>query len=172
MDLKKYIRDVPDFPQKGIIFKDITPVLNDAALLDRALALMWPGIDDETAIDKIIGIESRGFIFGAVLAQFLGCAFVPVRKEGKLPHVTLKQEYTLEYGETALEIHDDALSRGDRVVIVDDLLATGGTLRATCKLVELLGAEVLECAVVIELSGLEGREKLDDYEVYSIIQYD
>lgn len=171
MELKKYIRTIPDFPKPGIQFRDITSLLRHSGALQYTNDTFYKRYESE-AVDVVVGIESRGFIFGSVLSQLLRCGFVPVRKEGKLPHVTLKQEYTLEYGDTAIEIHDDALSRGDRVVIVDDLMATGGTLMATCKLVELLGVEIVECAVVIELNALGGRGKLHDYKVFSIIQYD
>jgi adenine phosphoribosyltransferase len=171
VDLKKYIRTIPDFPKPGIQFRDITSLLRHPEGFQFTNDMLHQRYKRET-IDAVVGIESRGFVFGSVLSQLLGCAFVPVRKEGKLPHVTLRQEYTLEYGDTAIEIHDDALHRGDQVVIVDDLLATGGTLLAASKLVELLGAEIVECAVVIELTGLEGRKRLGNYEVFSIVQYD
>lgn len=171
MDLKKYIRTIPDFPEPGIRFRDITSLLRHPEALRFTNDTFYQRYGTET-VDAVVGIESRGFIFGTVLAHLMGCAFVPVRKEGKLPHVTLKQEYTLEYGDTAIEIHDDALDRGDRVVIVDDLVATGGTLLATIKLVELLGAQIVECAVVIELAGLGGRRMLDGYQLFSILQYD
>lgn len=171
MDLKSYIRTIPDFPRPGIQFRDITSLLRHPEALRFTNDAFHQRYKDGI-INAVVGVESRGFIFGSVLSHLLGCGFVPVRKEGKLPHVTLKQEYTLEYGDTAIEIHDDALNRGDRVVIVDDLLATGGTLLATSKLVELLGAEIVECAVVIELTGLQGRKKLGGYDVFSIVQYE
>lgn len=171
MDLKQYIRTIPDFPIPGIQFRDITSLLGHPEAFRFACDTLHQRYQSES-IDAVVGIESRGFIFGSVLSRLLGCAFVPVRKEGKLPHVTQRQEYSLEYGDTAIEIHEDALRKGDRVVIADDLLATGGTLHAACKLVELLGAGIIECAVVIELTGLEGRRKLDNYEVFSIVRYD
>ncbi len=169
--LKKAIRDVPDFPHEGILFKDITPVLNDAALLDRALAMMWPSIDDETAIDKIIGIESRGFIFGTPMADRRKIGFVPVRKPGKLPYETYSETYELEYGQDALEIHKDAIEKGEKILIVDDLLATGGSAEAVCKLVETMGGEIVGVSVLVELSFLNGREKLPGYRVESVIQF-
>jgi len=170
MDLKYYIRTIPDFPKPGIQFRDITSLLRHPEAFRFTNDVFHQRYKDRS-VDAVVGVESRGFIFGSVLSELLRCAFVPVRKEGKLPHVTFRQEYTLEYGDTAIEIHDDALNRGDRVVIVDDLLATGGTLLATSKLVEMLGAEIIECAVVIELSGLQGRDRLGGYDVYSIVQY-
>lgn len=171
MDLKSYIRTIPDFPRSGIQFRDITSLLRHPEALRFTNDTFHQRYMDGT-INAVVGVESRGFIFGSILSHLLGCGFVPVRKEGKLPHVTLRQEYTLEYGDTAIEIHDDALNRGDRVVVVDDLLATGGTLLATSKLVELLGAEIVECAVVIELTGLQGRDRLSGYDVFSIVQYE
>ena len=171
MDLKQYIRTVPDFPKPGILFRDITSLVGDPAAFGYTNRIFKERFQ-ATTVDAVVGIESRGFIFGAALAQNLGCPFVPVRKEGKLPHTTFKQEYSLEYGSTAIEIHQDALAKGDRVVVIDDLLATGGTLLATNKLIELLGGEIVECAVVIELLGLGGRDKLDHYEVFSIVQFE
>ncbi len=169
--IKKAIRDVPDFPHEGILFKDITPVLSDGALLDRALALMWPRISEETAVDKIIGIESRGFILGTPMADRRKIGFIPVRKSGKLPYKTCSQIYDLEYGQDTLEIHEDAIEKGERVLIVDDLLATGGTAEAVCKLVESLDGEIIGVSVLVELSFLKGRDKLPDYRVESVIQY-
>jgi adenine phosphoribosyltransferase len=169
--IKKAIRDVPDFPQEGVLFKDITPVLSDGVLLDRALALMWPRLNEGIAIDKIIGIESRGFIFGTPMADRRKIGFVPVRKPGKLPHKTFSQTYELEYGQDALEIHEDAIEKGERILIVDDLLATGGSAEAVCKLVESLGGEIVGVSVLVELSFLKGREKLPNYRVESVIQF-
>jgi len=169
--IKKAIRDVPDWPHEGILFKDITPVLNDGALLDRALALMWPSLNEETDIDKIVGIESRGFIFGTPMADRRKVGFVPVRKPGKLPYDTYSETYELEYGQDALEIHTDAIQKGEKVLIVDDLLATGGSAEAVCKLVESLGGQIVGVSVLVELSFLKGREKLPDYRVESVIQF-
>ena len=164
------IRDVPDFPRPGILFRDITPLLGDAAAFGRALD--WfaalPTARDATAI---VGIESRGFIFAAPLAVRLRVPFVPVRKEGKLPHVAHAEEYALEYGTNTLEIHRDGLAAGERALVVDDLLATGGTARAAARLVEMTGATVTGLAFLIELSGLAGRALLPDRPVDALITY-
>lgn len=171
IDLKKYIRDIPDFPQPGILFRDITPLLSDAAALKHV-------VDRFTAefrgaeLDAIVSIESRGFLFGAPLAYNLRLPLVPVRKPGKLPAAHMSVEYSLEYGTGQLDIHQDALKEGDRVVIMDDLLATGGTAMAGAKLVELLGAKVECLAFLVELTFLDGRQKLSGYNVLSLIQYD
>lgn len=170
MELEKLIRDVPDFPQKGIIFKDITTLLQDGNAFRQAMNQMLKRYLD-AAIDKVVAIEARGFIFGGVLAYRLGCGFVPARKPGKLPAQTIREEYTLEYGSNALEIHQDSINKGDRVLIVDDLLATGGTALATAKLVEKLGGEVVAIEFLIELGFLNGREKLLKYPVHSLIAY-
>jgi len=170
MDLKSRIRDVPDFPKKGIVFKDITPLLRDAAALTQAIREMKYHCLGKR-IDAIVGIESRGFILGSVLAHELGVGFVPVRKAGKLPWTTIKEEYTLEYGSAALEIHKDAIAEGQNVVIVDDLLATAGTALATTKLVEKLGGKVLSLLFLVELTFLNGAEKLKGYDVASLIKY-
>jgi adenine phosphoribosyltransferase len=169
--LKKLIREVPDFPKKGILFYDITTLLKDklgfATLID-ALAEYY--LDQE--IDLILGMEARGFIFGPALAYRLNAGFVPVRKPGKLPAATARVEYELEYGSNALEMHRDAVQRGQRVLIVDDLLATGGTAEATAKLATQLGAEIAGLCFVVELDFLKGREKLKNYEVFSLLHYD
>jgi adenine phosphoribosyltransferase len=170
MELEKLIRDVTDFPQKGIIFKDITTLLQDGAAFRQALNQMLKRYLD-AAIDKVVAIEARGFIFGGVLAYRLGCGFVPARKPGKLPAQTIREEYTLEYGSNTLEIHQDSINKGDRVLIVDDLLATGGTALATAKLVEKLGGEVVAIEFLIELGFLNGREKLLKYPLHSLIIY-
>jgi adenine phosphoribosyltransferase len=170
MDFEKLIRDVPDFPQKGIVFKDITTLLQDGDAFHQALDQIVKKYLD-VAIDKVMGIESRGFIFGGVLAYILGCGFVPARKPGKLPALTIREEYTLEYGSSALEIHQDNINKGDRVLIVDDLLATGGTALAAAKLVEKLGGEVVAIEFLIELGFLNGREKLLKYPLHSLIVY-
>ncbi len=171
--IDELIRDVPDFPKPGIVFKDITPILADAkamALIYEALAA--PYLETAPQVDKVLGIESRGFIFGTPLAQRLGVGFAPVRKPGKLPWKTVSQSYALEYGEDTLELHDDAVQPGERVVIVDDLLATGGTMQAACQLVEKLGGTVAGCSVLIELGFLEGRAKLEGHPFHSLIVYD
>ena len=168
--LRARIRDVPDFPRKGIVFKDITTLLQEPDGLrdtSRALSQLCHG----RAVDKVLAIESRGFIFGALLAERLGKGFVPVRKPGKLPYRTLSASYALEYGEDSLEIHEDALRPGDRVLVVDDVIATGGTARAVGELVERLGASVTAYAFLIELTFLKGRERLVGSEVLSLIRY-
>lgn len=171
MDLAATIRSVPDFPIKGILFYDITTLLKDPAALKESIDRLTQHYQ-EAGPDKVVGIESRGFIFGLPLAYELGAGFVPVRKPGKLPAATLSESYALEYGTNSLEIHVDAIEKGQRVLIVDDLLATGGTAKATCNLVEQLGGTVVGLAFAIELNFLKGREKLKGYEVFSLIQYD
>jgi len=170
MNLEIIIRDVPDFPKKGIIFKDITTLLQNGEAFRQASNRMLKKYLD-AKIDKVIGIEARGFIFGGVLAYKLGCGFVPARKPGKLPYSTIREEYTLEYGTNSLEIHDDSIAAGDRVLIVDDLLATGGTALAAALLAEKLGGEVAGIEFLIELGFLHGREKLAKYPVSSLITY-
>jgi adenine phosphoribosyltransferase len=170
MDLKSYIRDVPDFPKKGIIFKDITPLLRSPdALAYTVSALAEPFRRDQ--VTRVAAIESRGFIFGSCVARLLGAGFVPIRKPGKLPWTTRRNEYELEYGTDALEIHDDALSANDRVVLIDDVLATGGTAAAASCLIRESGADLVGVAMVIELSFLEGRKKLNGINVHSLITY-
>ena len=164
------IRDVPNFPKKGIVFKDITPVLSDISTLRASVKKMAAPFMD-LKIDVVVGIESRGFIFGAPIADILSCSFVPVRKSGKLPWKTESMPYELEYGTDALEIHEDAVTEGQNVLIVDDLLATGGTAEATCKLVSKLGGNIKGLSVLIELEFLNGRKKLNQYNVQSLVQY-
>ena len=167
-DLRALVRDVPDFPQAGIVFRDITPLLDDGAALRGVvdtLASLYPDID------KVAGIESRGFILGAPVAYALGVGMIPVRKLGRLPRATARADYDLEYGTNTLEIHADALQPGERVLIVDDVLATGGTAAATAELVERIGGEVVGIAVLIELTELGGRERLAPYPVTSLLQY-
>lgn len=165
------IRDIPDFPKAGIVFKDITPLLCNGALFARTIDIFADRYREQK-IDMVLGIESRGFIVGAALAYRLGAGFCIVRKPGKLPYQTHSASYDLEYGTDTLEIHVDALPQNARVVIADDLIATGGTAAATAKLVSRLGAEVVECAFVIELAFLKGREKLQPHKVFSILQYE
>lgn len=169
-ELKGIIRDIPDFPKKGIIFKDITTLLEDGKSFQRMIDLMSHRYLDKK-IDKIIGVEARGFILGAALAYKLGCGITLVRKPGKLPHKTIQKTYELEYGTDTLEIHADAFHAGDRVLIADDLLATGGTVSAVVDLVESLGAELVECAFLAELDFLEGRKRLPQDKVFSLIHY-
>ena len=168
--LRSRIRDIPDFPKEGILFRDITPLLADVEAFRTSVQLMVEGLAGEL-VQAVIGIESRGFMFGAALADKLGVGFVPVRKPGKLPSATYRAEYDLEYGSDAVEIHRDALKPGDRVVVVDDLIATGGTAEATARLVHQCGAEIAAFAFVINLVGLEGTKKLEPHKVISILDY-
>jgi len=168
--LKELIREVPDFPQPGISFKDLTTLLKDGEGLQAAVEAMVQPYAGE-AVELIVGIESRGFILGAPMAVHLGCGFVPVRKPGKLPAATLRQEYQLEYGTDAVEIHQDAISQGQKVLLVDDLLATGGTMRATCQLVEGLGGQIVGLSFLVELLFLNGRHKLDPHRIETVVQY-
>ena len=169
-DLKQYIRDVPDFPKKGIIFKDITTLLKNPVALKLTLDILYDKVKD-LKIDKVVGIEARGFIFGALLAEKLNAGFVPLRKPGKLPAAVFSQTYDLEYGTDTIEIHKDAISKGDRVLLHDDLLATGGTAKAACDLIEKIGGKMVHALFIIELGFLNGREKLKDYKVDSLINY-
>jgi adenine phosphoribosyltransferase len=168
--VRNLIRDVPDFPKPGIVFKDITPVLADPRAFNICLDLMAEPFDGQ-AVDAIVGIESRGFIFGAALAARMRKAFVPVRKPGKLPSETHKVAYSLEYGTDAVEIHRDAIAPGERVLIVDDLIATGGTAWAACELVRRLGGQVIGATFMIELGFLDGAKRLSPVEVHSLIRY-
>jgi adenine phosphoribosyltransferase len=167
--IKKKIRDVPDFPKKGIIFKDITPVLSDSKVFRLVIDELVKRYSSRK-IDAVIAIESRGFLFGAPLAYRLGLPCIPVRKKGKLPYKTVEMSYDLEYGSATIEMHIDAIAKGQRVIIIDDLLATGGTAAATCELVKKQGGLVDECAFLVELSFLNGREKLKQ-EIYSMVKY-
>jgi adenine phosphoribosyltransferase len=169
-NIKDLVRDVRDYPKPGIVFKDITPVLSDIDALRtsiKEMAAPFTNLD----IDIVVGIESRGFIFGAPIADLLNAGFVPVRKPGKLPWKTKSVSYELEYGTDALEIHEDAITEGQNVLIVDDLLATGGTTEATCKLVSKLGGNIKGLSVLIELEALNGRKRLNQYNVHSLVQY-
>jgi len=170
MNLYDYIREMPDFPKPGIMFKDITPLLHDPDAFASAVARL-SDITKGKAVTHVVGIESRGFIFGAALALELGIGFIPIRKPGKLPGETLSESYSLEYGTDSVEIHKDALKPGDTVFLVDDLLATGGTMKAAASLVEKTGAVISDIAFVIELSFLNGRDKLDGYDVTSLLTY-
>jgi adenine phosphoribosyltransferase len=170
-DLWAHIRDIPDFPKPGILYKDITPLLLDADALSEAVTQLadWARPLD---VDLVVAAEARGFILGAAIARELGAGFVPARKPGKLPHETVSAEYILEYGVDALEMHADALADGARVLLHDDLLATGGTARALCELVEGRGATIAGCAFLVELSFLGGRERLAGYDVHALLAYD
>ena len=169
--LNSMIRTIPDFPKKGVMFRDITTLLQNKEGFKYVIDTFYERYKDKN-IDVVVGIESRGFIFGATLAYKLGCSFVPVRKEGKLPHKTMKQEYALEYGKAVVEIHQNAITKGQKVLICDDLIATGGTALATIKLVEMLGGEVFECAFVVGLPDLKGREKLKGYSLFSLTEFE
>ena len=170
MDLRAFIRDIPDFPSPGIVFKDVTPLLLDPRALDDAVAGLAM-LAEPLGVDFVVAAEARGFILGGALARELGAGFVPARRPGKLPHETVSAEYSLEYGINALEVHADALAGGARVLVHDDLLATGGTARALCELVERLGGKVAACAFLIELSFLGGRDQLAPRPVLALIDY-
>ena len=168
--LKAKIRDIPDFPKPGIVFRDISPLVRDAATLRLAVhQLLHPFLGERLTV--VVGIEARGFIFGSLIAWELGIGFVPMRKPGKLPFDVHRVSYDLEYGSAALEVHIDALTDQDRVLLVDDLIATGGTAAASCELIEKMGAEVAGCAFVVELDDLKGRQKLEKHRIHSLVHY-
>jgi len=169
-DIKRKIRTIPNFPTQGIMFRDITPLLQDP-FTRRYVILAVEEYFKDKKIDVVVAAESRGFIFGAILAHEMYCSFVPLRKPGKLPYKTIRQEFQTEYSTDAFEIHEDGIHKGQNVLVVDDLLATGGTAEAACKLVEKLGGKVVGLAFVIELSYLNGKERLKDYDVFSLIKY-
>jgi adenine phosphoribosyltransferase len=171
MEIKNLIRDVPDFPKKGIVFKDITTLIKDKEGFKYTLDKLY-NLAKNKGITKVVGIESRGFIFGGALAERLNAGFVPIRKPGKLPAETISESYALEYGTDSIEIHKDAVTKGDKVLLHDDLLATGGTMEAACKLIEKLGAEIVQISFLIELTFLDGKSKLNNYDIYSLIKYD
>ncbi len=170
MHLENYIRDINDFPKPGIVFKDITPLLNDAkataACLEKLLELV-----SGQKIDKVVGIESRGFFFATLLAQKLNAGFVPIRKPGKLPYTTIRRSYALEYGNDHIEMHKDAIEKGDLVLLHDDVLATGGTAKAACELIEDLGGKIVQCNFLMELEFLNGRQKISGYDVHSVLKF-
>jgi len=168
--LETFIRDVPDFPKPGIIFKDITPLLRNPGALAMSVEMLAQPFRGKK-VDAVVGAESRGFIFGIAVAQALSAGFIPIRKPGKLPCETLKASYALEYGTDSLEMHKDAIEKGQRVVMIDDLLATGGTMEACCKMVEQVGGVIVGVSFLIELAFLNGRDRLKNYDVQSIIQY-
>lgn len=169
-DLKKLIRDVPDFPKKGIIFKDITPLLQNPTGLRTAVEIISNNYKDR-GVDVVVGVEARGFILAPAVAFNLGAGFVPVRKPRKLPYEKISMSYALEYGTDTLEMHKDAVRKNQNVLMVDDLLATGGTMAACCKMVESLGGNVIGCAFLIELTFLNGRKNLNKYDIFSLIRY-
>ena len=170
LDLRRYIADIPDYPKPGIVFRDVTPLFLDAEALGHAIALLseWAA---ERRVDFVVAAEARGFILGAAIADRIGAGFIPARKPGKLPREAISVEYALEYGVDALEMHRDALAGGARVLVHDDLVATGGTAEALCRLVEAAGGEVAGCAFLVELRALGGRERLDAHEVHSLVEY-
>ncbi|MGJ8714567.1 MAG: adenine phosphoribosyltransferase [Maribacter stanieri] len=170
MDFKSFIRDVPNFPKEGVIFKDITLLLQNPNALKETTSALFELLEGQK-IDKVVGMESRGFIFGPLLAQKLNAGFVPIRKPGKLPSETLSETYDLEYGTDTLEIHFDAIKKGDKVLVHDDVLATGGTANAACKLIERLGGVIVQCNFLIELTFLNGVSKVEDYPVKSLMKY-
>jgi len=169
-ELRDYIRAIPDFPKPGILFRDITPMLAHPAAFQKAIDMLCRRYQGQ-GIDTIVAAEARGFIFAAPMAVRLGLPFVPIRKPGKLPFESLKHEYDLEYGTDSLEMHIDAISEGHRVLVVDDLLATGGTVNACCSMVRKSGGEIVECAFIIELEGLGGRARLKPYPCFSLMSY-
>jgi adenine phosphoribosyltransferase len=169
MDFKSFIRDVADFPEKGILFKDITPLLKNPGALNAVAEALYNLADRD--IDKVVGIESRGFFYAPLLASKLGAGFVPVRKYGKLPAEKISETYNLEYGNDMVEIHSDAIVKNERVLIHDDVLATGGTARAVCELVERLGGKVVQCVFLLQLDTLNGAERLNGYRVDSLLHY-
>lgn len=169
--LKSTIRSIPDFPKKGIVFRDITTLLKDPEAMKQVVDLFYNEYKDKN-ISKVVSVESRGFIFGGALAYRLGAGFLPIRKKGKLPAETIQQEYELEYGTDSMEIHADAMQPGDRIIVHDDLLATGGTIEAACKLVERLQGEIVGLSFLIELAFLNGRERIGKYPIQTLITYD
>jgi adenine phosphoribosyltransferase len=169
--IKSKVRSIPDWPIKGVIFRDITTLLQDPTAHREISRIFYNRYVDQN-IAKIVGIDARGFLFGAVLAYNLDVGFIPIRKKGKLPYTTIGESYSLEYGQETVEIHEDALARGERVVIIDDLMATGGTIGAAVNLVDKLGGDIIECAFVVELPDLKGREKLGDRKVFSIVEFE
>jgi adenine phosphoribosyltransferase len=170
MTLNRYMRDVQDFPKPGIVFKDITPLLANPQAVKECMALLINTLREQK-IDKVVGVESRGFFFATLLAYELGAGFVPVRKPKKLPYETISSSYELEYGMDTLEIHTDAIKPGERILVHDDVLATGGTAAAVCELIEKLGGEIVQCNFLMELSFLNGREKISKYNVYAPLVY-
>ena len=169
--IKSKVRSIPDWPIDGVIFRDITTLLQDPKAHREVCAIFYDRYANQQ-IDKVVGIDARGFLFGSVLAYKLDIGFVPIRKKGKLPYKTISESYTLEYGKETVEIHEDGLSANERVVIIDDLMATGGTIAAAVNLVEKLGAEIVECAFVVELPDLNGKAKLNGHKVFSIVEFE
>lgn len=170
MNIENYIRDIQDFPKSGITFKDITPLLLNNEATNACLDLLISSLEGKK-IDKVVGVESRGFFFGILLAQKLGVGFIPVRKPKKLPYETISASYELEYGSDILEMHTDAIQKGEHILIHDDVLATGGTAKAVCDLVEQLGGNIVQCNFLMEIDFLKGREKIAGYEIFSALKY-
>ncbi len=170
MNFNDYIRDIPDFPKEGILFKDITPLLKDKEVFKKAIDTMADNYND-IEIDYVVGIEARGFIIGTPLAYALNKGFIPIRKPGKLPYDKISASYDLEYGSNELEIHTDAISEGDNILLVDDLLATGGTTKASVDLIEKLGGNIVSIAFLLELVELNGREEIENYDIYTLLQH-
>lgn len=170
MNLQDYIRDIQDFPKKGILFKDITPLLLNVEATEFCVNKLAKAVEN-TKIDKVVGVESRGFFFGMLLAQKLGVGFIPVRKPKKLPFETISASYELEYGFDTLEMHTDAIQKNENILIHDDVLATGGTAKAVCDLVEQLGGNIVQCNFLMELDFLKGREKIASYEIFAALKY-
>lgn len=170
MNIENYIRDIQDFPKEGILFKDITPLLNDVEARQECLSLLVNSLKGQQ-INKVVGAESRGFFFGMLLAYELNAGFIPVRKPKKLPYEIISASYELEYGTDSLEMHTDAIKKGDRILIHDDVLATGGTAKAVCELVQKLGGEIVQCNFLMELSFLNGRDKIKEFPVFAAITY-
>jgi adenine phosphoribosyltransferase len=168
--IENYIRDIENFPKEGIIYKDITPLLQDHIATRHAVNSFLELLEGQK-IDKVVGIESRGFFFATLLAQELDAGFVPIRKPGKLPYETYRESYSLEYGKDILEVHCDAIKKGERVLVHDDVLATGGTAAAACKLVEKMGGEIVQCNFIMDLDFLKGKEKISSYNVVSLVSY-
>jgi adenine phosphoribosyltransferase len=169
--IKGKVRSIPDWPIKGVIFRDITTLLLDP-MAHREICAIFYNRYVNKKVGKVVGIDARGFLFGSVLAYKLDIGFIPVRKNGKLPYKTISESYTLEYGQETIEIHEDAIAKGERIVLIDDLIATGGTVAAAANLVERLGGNIIECAFVVELPDLKGREKLGDRKVFSIVEFE
>ena len=170
-NIKKTIRTIPHFPMKGIMFRDITTLLKDANAFKETIDALVDRYRHQS-FDVVAGIESRGFIIAGVIAYLLGKGFIPIRKPGKLPAETYRVDYELEYGNDAIEMHKDSVNQGSRVLIVDDLLATGGTMKAACKIIEKAGGDVVECAFIVDLPDLKGREKLKDYQVFTLVEFE
>lgn len=171
IEIRDSIRSIPGWPIEGVIFRDITTLMQNPDINRKATDIFFDRYK-EMDIDKVVGIDARGFVFGAILAHQLHVGFIPVRKKGKLPHKTISESYSLEYGKDTLEIHEDAIIKGERVVIMDDLIATGGTIGATVKLVEKIGGVIVECAFVVELPDLNGRKRLNGHKLFSIVEFE